>query len=429
MCLDNQYSIPIFGTLLFLSAALVNAQIGQYTPPGGPQEKPESRETQIKREIGAARYHLGPIRLAPDFEVKDVAYVRNLFASGNDAISDLTGTVGAGGRAYLRTGAKMTWIARAMPEYVWWQKRTAARRLNLSYGIEGLGLFNRLFLGVAAGRSEAQKILTPELPQLANARSDAAQVTAEVRLTGTVYTFVTFRQTKDTGLVDEINDPREKQLSLLDRKEQVARGGLRWRPRSGWTLGLGVERSQTDFDRRALDSSNAGTAPVLEVVIDRHQFFFQVDAAARSLKARQGSSFVSFDRVTGGIGAAYQPRRSLQIWLYGNSNLLYSLSPSYPYLLDRRVGVALSLGVGGRLVSRLFAETGTDDYTGYSGGVPDRSDKVRSYGGSLSFLATRVITINAQVTRSRYFSNLGGNDRSYTAGGVSATFGVKKPAI
>jgi hypothetical protein len=427
MRLDNRYSIPIFGTLWFLSAAIVNAQIGQYTPPGGPQEKPESRETQVKREIAAAGYHLGPIRLAPDFEIKDIAYVRNLFATGTDAASDLTGTVGAGGRAYLRTGGKMTWIARVLPEYVWWQKRADARRLNLSYGIEGLGLFNRLFLGVAAGRSEAQQILTPEVPQLANARSDGAQVTAEVRLTGTLSTFATFRETQAKGLVDEIDDPREKQLSLLDRKEQVLRGGLRWRPRSGWTLGLGAERSQTDFDRRALDSSNAGTAPVLEMVIDRRQFFFQADVAARSLMARQGSSFVAFDRVTGGIGAAYLPRRTLQIWLYGNSNLIYSLSPSYPYLLDRRVGVALNLGAGERLVSRFFAETGTNDYTGYSGGVPDRSDKVRSYGGSLSFLATHRITLNAQVTRSLYRSNLHGNDRSFTAGGVSATFGVKKP--
>jgi hypothetical protein len=285
-----------------------------------------------------------------------------------------------------------------------------------------VGLFNRMFLGLAASRDENQRFLTPEVPQLFSLRRDALQGTAEVKLTGAIYAFGTARETRLKNLVKDTEglslDP-----SLLDRTEWIAREGIRWRPRSTLTFGLGLEQSRTEFDRDAADSSNEGTAPVLEVQGDGNRIFFGLDAAARSLSARQGSRFVSFDGVTGSANLSFRPYRHLELWVYGNRNLTYSLLSQYPYLDDRRVGLSLHSGGGERLSANVFFETGTNEYKTLSASTPGRSDDVRSYGGVLRFVAADQVTFAFQVMRSRFTSNLPGNDRSYTAGGVTVTLG------
>lgn len=408
---------------LVLYAGAAEAQFEQYTPPGGPQQRPTSREERLKLEIAEARYHLGPARIAPQAGIRDVAYVRNLFDTATAVSSDVTATVFAGARAYLHTGPKVTWIANLQPEYVWWSRRSDARRLNASYGIEEVGLFNHLFLGLSAGREETQRFVTPEVPQLFNFRTDVLQANAEVQLTGAVYAFAHVRRTAQENLTKRSVVPLGLDLSLLDRTELVTREGVRWRPSPGWTLGLGAEQSRTDFGHKTGDSSNAGTAPVLEVNVDRHYVSFQVDAAARSLRARNGSRFASFDGLTGSASGSYRPQRNVEFWAYGNRSLIYSLTTQFPYLDDRRAGVAVQVAAGDRLSSRFFVEAGTDDYVAFKADTARRSDKVRSYGAVLRLAASRQVTVLFQATRSQYDSSIAINSRSYTAGGLTVTLG------
>jgi hypothetical protein len=424
MRLKSRFRICSTFCFLLLCAGTAGAQFEQYTPPGGPQQRPQSREDRLKQEIAEARYHLGPVKIAPSAGIRDVAYVRNLFGEGSDTTtSDWTATGFAGARAFLRTGRKMTWIGTVLPQYVWWAHRSEARRLNTTYGLEGVGLFNRLFLGVAASREENQRFITPELPQLFSFRSDVLEATAEVRLSGAISTFVNVRENGQKSLVKDSSGPEERIVSQLDRTEQVARAGVRWRPRPRLTFGVGAEQSRVDFDRGAADSSNEGTAPFLEVLADGNKIFFGLDAAARSLTARNGSRFVPFDGVTGAVSASYRPYRSLELWVYGNRGLIYSFQAAYPYLDDRRIGTAVRVGAGERLSMRFYVEAGTDDYTPLVPGTPDRSDDVRSYGGQMRLLLTDQITLNLQVTRSRFDSNLPINNRSFSSGGVSVTLG------
>jgi hypothetical protein len=424
MRLKSRFSVFSTFALLFLLAGIADAQFEQYTPPGGPQQRPEAREDKLKREIDAAHYHLGPVRLAPDVGLKDVAYVRNLFAGESGGESDLTATATAGLHGYLHTGRKVVWVAHVQPDYVWWKKRVDERHLNLSYGIEGLGFFNHLFVGVSAARSEQLRILTPEVLQPTNAQTDQAQVTAELRLSGAFSSFVTALQTRESGLVDNTEaDPRLRALALLDRTERVVRGGVRWRPREGWTIGFGAERSQVDFDRTAADSSNAGTAPVVELLIDRNRIFFLSDLALRSLAARQGSRFVAFDGITGKTAVAVRVGSDLELWAYGDRNLVYSLSQFSPYLDDRRFGLAVAVTANRRILSRFFAETGDERYVSFAANEAQRRDDVSAVGGSVRFLVTETLSVIAQVVHTRYDSNISGADRSYTSGGVSITLG------
>lgn len=404
--------------MFFLTSGTVAAQLTQYTLPGEPEERPDSRREEMERQLEEARYRLGPVRIAPWFGLRDAAYVRTLFATGTEPPADFTATVGAGLRAYLRTGRKVVWSAQALPEYVWWQEQEDRRRLNGRYGFGFHGFFNRLAVETIVEREEVQRIVTPEIPQPSNVRLQSARLLGEVELTGAMFAFATASVNEQTSLADEEEDPRLQALGLLDREDRAARIGVRWRPREAWMLGLGVERTESDFEDEALDRSNSGTSPILEFKYNRRRFLAQADLAVRSLEAREGSQFLAFDGVTGNAAVSFRPG-GLQAWIYGNRDILYSLSPGYAYLTDERLGVALSVRLGRRTQVRSFAEAGTDDYTAFSPAEPRRSDDVVSFGGGFSISLWGPVALEVQAVRSEFDSNLPGGDRTYTAAGTT----------
>ncbi|HEY4576151.1 MAG TPA: hypothetical protein VIJ26_19370, partial [Thermoanaerobaculia bacterium] len=176
-------------TLILCLVALSGARpagaqsLFQYTPPGGPEERPESRRQELEHQIENARYHLGSVHVAPWATLRDVAYVHSLFAAGGARQpNDVTATVGAGFRAYLRDGPKATWIGQVLPEYVWWQKQTERRQLNGRYLLGFAGYFNHLTLEVQGGRQQQQQLVTPEVPVPVSARNDGGELLAELRL-------------------------------------------------------------------------------------------------------------------------------------------------------------------------------------------------------------------------------------------------------
>ncbi len=406
-------------------AGSAKGQFLTFTQPGGPDGRPETIQERLDREIDEAPYRLGPLYVTPIAGFREAAYVRDLIGDRKDTPADFTVTVGAGFRTHLRTGRKVTWIAQAVPEYVWWNKREEARRLNLSGGIEGIFLLNRLTIDAAASRVEQQRIATPELPTLLNTAVDLARIDAELELTARLRPFLSIRRSRQEGLTGDLDDPVLQQLAVLDRDEELERLGLRWYPREGWMVGLGAERSKVTFDRVTRDASNEGTAPAVEVRINRPHLLFLADLAARSLRATEGSRFVDFDGVTGKLAVSYVPRRRLEFWAYGSRDLVYSLEGNYPYMIDRRLGLSLSIGVGrdDRTSGRIFYETGAEDYTAFSADLPERTDDLVSYGGSLRFLLVRGLSLTLQASRIELDSNLPGSDRSYTAGGLSLSLG------
>jgi hypothetical protein len=409
--------------ILCLLACLVannaGAQFLKYTPPGGPEETPESRKEEIDRDVEEARFHLGPVRIAPWASLRDIAYVRNLFATGSQPPNDVTATAGLGFRAYLRNGRKATWTAQVLPEYVWWHEQTERRRLNGRYLLGFYGFFNRLTLEVRAGREQQQQIITPEVPVPVSSRIDGGELLTEVELTHVLFAFAAASLNQQDSLVDDLGDPRAEGLLLLDREERVTRAGLRWRPRRQWSIALGAERSQVDFDRGALDRSNSGTSPVAEIRFKGRQMRFQTAVAARSLEARRGADFVPYDKVTGSASLTVGAGRRVAGTLYASRDLVYSLSSSYAYLDDERLGVALTLGLGRRSQARFFTESGSDTYTAFAAGAPRRRDDVSSYGASLTFGLWRKLSLGVQALRSEFDANVPGGDRSYTAVGAT----------
>ena len=405
--------------ILCLMSGRAGAQFLQYTPPGGPEELPELRRNQLERELAAADRHLGAVRIAPWLVLRDTAYVRNVFSTGQETPDDVTATVGAGFRAYLRNGPKAVWRAQVLPEYVWWADQSDRREINGRYTLGFHGFFNRLTLEAQGGREQRQQVVTPEVPVPVSSRRDGGEVRAEVEVSHSLFAFTAASLIKQNNLVDDVGDPRIEQIARLDREDRIARVGLRWRPRQQWVFALGAERSQTDFAGDVLDRSNAGTAPVAELEFRGRRLSVQTDLAFRSLEARRGAVFVPYDEVTGDVAVTLGNKRSLSATLYANRNLIYSLSPDYPYLTDERLGLAINVGLGGRTQAQVFAETGDNSYTAFQAGTQRRQEDVTSYGSSLAFRIAPRLSLGLQALRSEFDSNLPGGDRSYSSVGTT----------
>ncbi len=410
--------------LLFFVAGAAGAQLSEYTTPGGPEGRPADRKGQLAKETEAARYHLGPLRLAPTLGIQDVAYVRNLLGSGvADTPSDFTATVSGGFRAYLPTSSRATFTAYVLPEYVWWQKETARRRLDGLYGVGFDGFWNRLTLRLQVGSDASQQVLSAEVPTLTSSRTNNAGGTAELRLTGAIYAYVTGKVDSVLTLTDPDN-PTSLLLAQLDRDDHVARAGFHWRPTDDWLIGAGAEYTDVNFTDRlpgAINPSNSGVAPVLEVARDHGRLYFQADLAKRSLTANPGATFVKYDKITGHATLSYAFTPNFELFLYANRNLEYSIESGYSYFDDLRHGLSLHIKLGQRTSANLFGETGSLSYTGITAGAPSRTDDLVAYGGALTLNVTRGTAISLVGSSTRFTSNLPGLGRSLNTLGLTVT--------
>src|SRR3954447_7783984 len=237
---------PILGRSALLTALLValltagraGAQFLQYAPPGGPVEKPESRRIQLERELKDARYHLGPVRIAPWASLHDVAYVKSFLVTGQHLPDDVTATGGAGFRAYLPNGADAFWSLQVLPEYVWWLRQTGRRQLNGRYLLDFSGFFNHLTIEVRGGREPRQQLVSPEVTVPVSTRRDGGEVLTELRLSNAFSAFGVASANRQNNLVEDLGEPSTEQLSLLDSDERIERAGVGRGPRPPRALGV-----------------------------------------------------------------------------------------------------------------------------------------------------------------------------------------------
>lgn len=398
------------------------AQFAQYTPPGGAAEEPGTRQEKLDRAIEDARWRLGAVRVEPWFGLREIGYVDDAPPAGAAAGTDggdgqATVTAGAGFKAYLPTGPKVVLAAHALPEYIW-AEEASLRRANGRYGAGFFGFFNRLTVEATATRAQQLGVATPELLRRTDTRADQAAASLELNVLRSLYVFADSTLTRVENLADDADDPELAGLARLDREEQVSRAGLRLKSRGGWLIGLGVERSDVDFESAgsgpaAGDRSNSGTAPVLELAHPEGRLQVVADVAWRSLEAKGGAPFVPFDGVTGSLRLGWGEGGRLQPAIYVFRNLVYALDPSYSYLESDRYGLSLGLRLGHRTLLAVFAEAGTDDYQPTEL-APLRDDDQLAYGASAALELGRSLHLSLGWSREEYDSNLPGRDRELT---------------
>jgi hypothetical protein len=398
------------------------AQFEQYTPAGGPEPIVTDPKEELEQAVADARWRLGGLRVDPWFGVRNVGYVDQ--GIGDD---QLTGSAGVGLRAYLPNGPKVIWAAHVLPEYTWYEDSSDRSRVNGRYGVGFFGFFNRLTVQAQATLQEQLDVVSAAIQQRVNSRDESLNLVAELRLAASVNLFGSYSSSTVAYLLeeDERLDPTIAPFDLLDREEQVARAGVRYRTRNDWLIGLGVEESDTQFDDPLLDRSNSGTSPYLELSIPTRSLLVSLDLVQRDLEPDPGSTFVPYDDLTGSLALTFGSRRSrLSPTLYARRELVYTLDAS-SYLVDERFGVRTGFPIGRRLALRLFAETGTHDYA-LAGFGPARSDDVTAFGADIDVPLGRQARFNVGYSTEDFESSPPGFDRTVDIVRAGVTFGASR---
>jgi hypothetical protein len=411
--------------LVFIGAASIAApalaQFDQYSPPGGLVEPPADRKGALETASESARWHLGPVRLAPWWQLRNLQYVDNSFGTSDGEKGDLTASAGAGLRAYFRTGPKIYWRVQALPEYVWWRDATERRRLGGRYGLSAYAFFNHLTVEATGERTQEQKFVSPEIAALTQARSDRGALGVDLAITDRISLFAGAEELEMRNLVSR--SAGEAPFDQFDRDESILRGGARYRLPRGFSIGVGVERAEVDFidaPGRA-DRSNVGTSPFVQLRQQNEDRFFDLEVAARSADPRPGSSFVPFNSTTARLAAGFGTGSRLSTSVYGGRGIVYTLAAGYSYLEDDRLGGALNLEVSRRTSLRVFAEVGRNTYRVAIAGTPERRDDLRAYGAALNLATGRSSSFGIHVSRIDLTSDQPGFDRSVTAIGAGLT--------
>jgi hypothetical protein len=417
--------------LALLSPAGAWAQFDQYTAPGRSTERPGDRKELLDKEMQEARWHLGKVRVDPWANLSDIEYFDDSFGgSGGEGSADLTVTVGAGLRAYLPAGPNTILAARVLPEYVWWKEVASRRRLNGRYGVGAFGFFNHLAVEAVASRDQQRGFASPEFPQPVSTRTDRLALSGQLALSGHISAFASADRLGLRNLLDpeEEEDPRIPAFNQLDRDETLLRGGLTYDLPGGWSVGLGVERSEVEFDAEpgVLDRSNSGNAPLFLLGHDSRNIHLSLELARRSLTPTAGSSFVPYEATSARLLAGFRTTRRLSYTLYGGRGIVYSLLPGYSYFQDDRLGVSTQLSLGWRTRLRLYGEAGRDDYTAEGPGFPDRRDDVRSFGATVGFEVSQRAQLTLRFAHSEYDSDVPGAGRSLATFGAGLALGGQR---
>jgi len=401
-------------------------QFSQYTQPGaGASGGVAVNKEEMDRALDEARWHAGPVRVAPWIGLRDVSWNENPGAApeGQDAEGDVSVTAGAGLTAYLPTGPDVYWTAHALPEYLWYADQSDRRRLNGRYGAGVFGFFNRLTLEATAQRIDALGILTAEVPEQANSREDRVALGGEVELGFSTSVFVQAGTGRIRNLLNEEERESGPQLQLLDRDEDRLRAGLRYRPRERWSVALGMEWTETELASEARDLSSSGEAPVVELDYRGPKLFASAEVELRSLEPEGDSLFPATDVTTYGLRLGLEGNR-LSPTLYARQSLALALSEGYSHFETQVVGLGTSLSLGQRTRLRVFAETGRSDFNALSSEVPAREDDLTSFGGEVSFAAGRFLSFSLGGYRTELDSNLPGQDRSLSVLSTGVSLGL-----
>lgn len=411
-------SFTLAGAVLALAAVTlpVVAQSSQYTAPGGGVTGEPATREQIESQMEAARWRLGPVRVAPWLGLRGLTWDQNVFVDETEETSDVTGSAGAGLSAYLPTGPDVFWIAQVMPEYLFWLDLDDRSRWIGRYGFGVLADLNRLRLEADVRRTEQQQVVTVERPEQVVSDTRRGGIAATLEL-GAAFSLAAGWETLELrqerpGDEGRAVDP-DADFRRLDRDETVVRGELRWEPTDALRLVAGAEVTETDFAPGARNLSSTGTSPFARLHLDGNRVQLDARVVRRELEPEPGSELQPTEQTEGRAQLTLTPGWRFTFGLYGSRGITYALDRDYTYLVDERLGVETRAPFGERLSLRAFLETGTADFEPRLAATARRSDDLTAYGADATYRLGEWVFYRAGLHQVTIDSNLPGFDRDY----------------
>jgi len=198
----------------------------------------------------------------------------------------------------------------------------------------------------------------------------------------------------------------------LQRSEGSAGAGIRYRFSSALNVGLGYEKTITEFVFFPEFNDNQSDAYLISVRYDRPRFYMTLAGGYRQGKPYNGSSFTNYSTPTGGYFVSYFLTRSVELQAYGDRRETYGLL--VPSFLATRYGGGINFELHRNIWLKAIGIWGTNVYGSTTAGdtvTPGQTDKTLDYGGGVSATIFRKVVWTITATESQLQSSLPGLDR------------------
>lgn len=379
---------------------------------------------EIDQAMAGSRFRLGPVYLSPEIAIRDATYDNNIFGTSENPTGDFRTTVLAGAGLILPIGRNVFLRTSAFPEYTWYAQLAERRFFGGKYGGSVRVFANRLTLDASGDYSKTDVIFSSEVQTRVIEELATFRLDAELRVLPRLFVYgegqlQRFRYSEpgagQTGL----------RVSTTDRTTRGIRGEVRYRLNENVRLAAGYEETRAEFASLPEQYDNVTRAVVGTVYYDRKKLFVRLSGGYSEEKPLHASTIVPFSGMTGSGSVSYTLLRPLDLQAFAGRSLNYGVSS--PYYVSERYGAGVVIRTGWRLSMRGFGSLGTDSYSTPvavpGGGLADRRDDVKDYGGSLDFLFTSRIQARFAAAERRYNSNVPRNDGSFFRWSVSLLLG------
>jgi hypothetical protein len=398
---------------LALGLLLAAAATGQMTTNQILQER---TVTGALAQVETYPYRLGPIRFSPVLRLYNAGYDSNVFGlPAPFEVARYTASVAGGFRWLIPAGSKFYVVGAALPAYIWYEDLSARSFFGGNYSAYLLGIFNRATLKVGGFNSKQLQYISSQTtaPVIQTTLDGSISMNVELASNFSLYANAEYARLRfgnsdlssdfPGGLVD---------TNQLQRSEGSAGAGIQYRFSPALNVGLGYEKTLTEFVFFPGLNDNQSDAYLINIRYDRPRFYLTLSGGYRQGKPYNGSSFSNYSTPTGGYFASYFLTPSLELQAYGDRRETYGLL--VPAFLATRYGGSIYFRVYKTLRLRALGVWGTNKYgsTTADGTVtPGYTDRTLDYGGGFSTTIFRKTVWSITATESQLQSGLPGLDR------------------
>jgi hypothetical protein len=360
-------------------------------------------------------YRLGPIRLSPVLHLFNAGYDSNVFGLPAPLeVARYTFSVAAGFRWLIPAGSKFYVVGTAVPTYVWYEDLPGRSFFGGAYSAYLLGFFNHGTLKVGGYNSKVLAYIGSQTvaPVIQTTLDGSIRMDIEFASNFSLYVGAEYARLRfgnsenSSGIIED--------TSGLQRSEVSADAGIQYRFSSALNVGLGFEKTITEFVFFPELNDNQSNAYLINIRYDRPRFYLLLSGGYREGKPYNGSSFSSYATPTGGYFVSYFLAESLELQATGDRRETYGLL--VPAFLQTRYGGSIILRVYRDFHLRAIGVWGTNKYgSSTSGGsvTPGYTDRTEDYGGGVSTtIFHKKVTWSLSATESKLHSGLPGLDRN-----------------
>jgi hypothetical protein len=398
--------------------------LAQLTSDDVPRTRTIAAKEQLDLDMQRSRFHLGPVRFLPGFEVSNAGYNSNVFGHPQNPVSDWTATVNVGTKLILPFGPKIFFLGDAYPGYTWYASHSDLSHFSGTAGASIAGYFNRLSFEIGARGSESETIHT-EQPTPSVSKTVRGFGRVDVDLTSRLAFFAGGEERRVRETQTEVPLPNGFDVVRYNRTDDAVAGGFRYALGSGWDFAPEVQFTTTRFVLTPEERNNKSLAYLLGIGYNRPRLFLKIVGGYREGRPYQASSFPSYSTGVGSFFVSYFVTPWLEAKGYGRRHVAYSADNVNPYYYSNQIGGGLNVQVLSRVLLKAFAEASENRYpiaVAFQGSEINRRDKPVSYGGGASVILLRRLTLTALVAQKRNDSNIPTSDYSVVQVSTFLTF-------